>query len=111
MERLEQSRSVAAPVAALALAGGAAAAFAVSTTIGFLSDAAESLFVIAWLAGWILLVTSSIVAAVYAVHLVRKSLSQQPASALEAGLTVASFAVIAVLVAVYPLWESGSAFA
>lgn len=111
MERLQPRTAVAVPVSALALAAGAAASFGVGDASGFLSDAAEDVFVITWLLGWVLLVWAAIVGGGYAVVLSLRLLSRRPVSPVEAALAAASLVLVAVVLATHPLWGSGSAAA
>ena len=46
---------MAAPDSALALVVGAAASFGIGDAVGLLSGAAEDVFVVTWLMGWVLL--------------------------------------------------------
>lgn len=110
MERREPRATVAAPVSALALAAGAAVSFGVSDAVGFLSDRAEDVFILAWLLGWVLLVWAAIISGAYAVVLLRRSLSQRPVLRSEAALGAASLVFIAFFMATHPLWGSGSGF-
>ncbi|WP_166878691.1 hypothetical protein [Salinibacterium sp. ZJ450] len=109
MERLQTRASVAVPVSAIALATGAAVSFAVGDAVGFLSDAAEGVFVVTWLLGWVLLAWAAIIGGGYAVLLGLRRLSRRPVSRSEAVLVAVSLALIAVVMATHPLWGTGSA--
>jgi hypothetical protein len=106
---MEQLQPRAIPVSALALAGGAAAFFGVGDAVGFLSDAAEDLFVVAWLLGWVLLAWAVILGGGYAVLLGLRWLSRRPVSRSEAALVAASLGLTAVVLVTHPLWGTGSA--
>ncbi|MFL4472427.1 hypothetical protein ACIPVK_00300 [Paeniglutamicibacter sp. MACA_103] len=109
MDRLQPRPTVAAPITALALAGGAAVSFAVGDSVGFLSDAAEDLFVVTWLLGLVLVVWAGIVGGGYAVLLCLRSLSRRPVSRGEVALTAVSLGLIGLVLAIHPLWGTGSA--
>ena len=109
MERLQPRATVAVPVSALVLAAGAAVSLGVCRAVGFLSDAAEGVFVVTWLLGWVLLAWAAIVGGGYAVLLGRRWLSRRPVSRSEAALVAASLALIVVVLATHPLWGTGSA--
>lgn len=97
------------PVFALALATVAAACFGVGDAVGFHSQAAEDVFVVSWLMGWVLLAWSAIVGGGYAVLLARRVLSRRTVSGAEVVLAAVSLALTGMVLASYPLWESGSA--
>ncbi|MET0713352.1 MAG: hypothetical protein ABWY57_00440 [Mycetocola sp.] len=109
MDRLQPRATAVVPVFALGLAAGAAALFGVAEAVGFLSDTAESVFVLTWLLGWVLLVWSAVVAGVYAAVLARRSLSRRPVYGSEVALTVAAVSFIVLVAAIHPLWGTGSA--
>ncbi|SFN89403.1 hypothetical protein [Mycetocola miduiensis] len=109
MERLQPRATVGVPVFALALAAGAAALPGVADAVGFLSDSAESFFVLTWLLGWVLLTWSAVVTGVYAAVLGRRSISRRPVYGSEVALTVAAGSFIVLVIAIHPLWETGSA--
>ncbi|MET0481077.1 MAG: hypothetical protein ABWZ69_06940 [Mycetocola sp.] len=114
MDRLQPRATAVVPVFALGLAAGAAALFGVADAVGFLSDTAESVFVLTWLLGWVLLVWSAVVAGVYAAVLARRSLSRRslsrrPVYGSEVALTVAAVSFIVLVAAIHPLWGTGSA--
>ena len=109
MEQRQPHATVPVPVFALALAAGAAACFGVADAVGFHSQAAEDVFVVSWLMGWVLLVWSAIVGGGYAVLLARRVLSRRAVSRAEVALVASSLALIAMVLATYPLWGTGSA--
>ena len=108
MERL-QSETSAIPVAALALAAGAAASFGVGDGVGFLSPDAEALFVLTWLLGWLLLTWATIVAGGYAVWLGLRWRSRRRVSQTEVAILAAALALIVLVMLTHPLWGTGSA--
>lgn len=108
MDRPQPHAPVAVPVSAMALAVGAAACFGVGDMVGFLSDAAEDVFIISWLLGWVLLSWAVIVGGGYAVHLGLRWRSKQPVYRREAALLAVALTLIAVVAATHPLWGSGS---
>ena len=109
MERLQPRAALAVPVSALALAVGAAASFGVGDAAGFLSGTAESVVVVAWLMGWVLLVWAAIIGVGQAVLLGLRSLSRRPVSRVEVALVAFALALIAFVVATHPLWGTGTA--
>ncbi|MET4637188.1 hypothetical protein [Mycetocola sp. 2940] len=110
MEQLEERAGLAIPGAALALAVGAAASFGIGDVVGFLSDAAEDLFIATWLLGWVLLAWSAMLGGGSAVLLVQRGLSRRPVSLRETALVAASLVLVVLVVASHPLWGSGSGF-
>ena len=108
MERLQTSETSAIPVAALALAAGAAAAFGAGDVVGFLSPGAEALFVVTWLLGWVLLAWAVIVTGAYAVLLGVQWRSHRRVSATEVAVYAAALALIVIVMVTHPLWGSGS---
>ncbi|MFT4471661.1 hypothetical protein ACMX2H_17305 [Arthrobacter sulfonylureivorans] len=109
MEQRQPHATAPVPVFALALAAGAAVCFGVGDAVGFHSQAAEEVFVASWLMGWVLLAWSAIVGGGYAVLLARRVLSRRAVSGAEVVLVAASLALIAMVLATYPLWGTGSA--
>lgn len=100
--------NVAAPIAAIVLAAGAASLFAVGGAIGILNDAADDAWMATWLIAWALVGWAGIVGVTYAALLVVKAFSRRRVSGQESAFAVAALAVIAVVVATHPLWGSGS---
>ena len=98
---------MAAPDSALALVVGAAASFGIGDAVGLLSGAAEDVFVVTWLMGWVLLAWAVIFGGGYAVLLGLRSLSRRPVSLLEVALDASSLALIA---AVLVTLKSGREF-
>ena len=109
MEGSQPRTTVAVPVFALALAGGAAASFGVGGAVGSFSDTTEDVFVAAWLLGWVLLVWAAIVGGGYALLLGMRLLSRRPVARSQAALVAAALALIAVVSAMNPLWGTDSA--
>jgi hypothetical protein len=108
MERLQPGASVAVPVTALALAAGAAVSFGVGDAVGFLSDAAEDMFVLTWLLGWVLVAWAAILGGGYAVSLGVRRRSRRPVSRSDVALVAASFALTGAVLVTHPLWGLGS---
>jgi len=109
MERLQPRAALAIPFSAFALAVGAAASFGIGDAAGFLSGTAESVFIVTWLMGWVLLAWAAIIGGGHAVLLGLRSLSRRPVSLVEVALSASSLALIAVVVATHPLWGTGTA--
>ncbi|TFD90108.1 hypothetical protein [Cryobacterium serini] len=108
MERLQPRATVAVPVFALALAVGAAASFGIGDAVGILSGAAEGVSVLTWLMGWVLLTWAVVIGGSYSILLGVRSLSRRPISVVQVALIACAFALIAVVLATYPLWGTGS---
>ncbi len=96
------------PLAALALAVGAVVSFGAGNAMGFLSDSAESVFVLTSILGWVLLVWAVVVAGGSLVALIRRALARRPVPRLELALLSACFALVVLAVSMRPLWGSGS---
>lgn len=109
MERTQARGTPAVPIAALALAVSAAASFGIGDAVGFLTDAAEGVFLVTWLLGWVLLAWAAIIGGGYAVLLGRRLVSRRPVSRMEGVLVAASLALTAWVLATHPLWGAGSA--
>ncbi|MET1154625.1 hypothetical protein [Arthrobacter sp.] len=109
MGQLEPSPTMVVPVCSLVLSAGAAASLGAGDAVGFLSDAAEDIFVIAWLLGWVLLVWAAILGGGYAVLLSLRGPSRRPVSRMEAVLGATSLGITAVVLVTHPLWGTGSA--
>lgn len=110
MKPAQTRPSVGVPVSALALAASAAVAFTIGGTIGFLSDAAEDLFILTWLMGSILLAWAVILGGGYAVWLGIQWYSRKPVPRLAVVLAAASLLLISGVIAAHPLWGSGSGY-
>ena len=108
MEHAQPRDTIAAPISALALAAGAALLFGVGDAVGFLSDAAEDVFIATWLLGWVLLAWAVIISGGYAVVLGMRLSSKRSVSPWGVAVLSAAVALIAVVVATHPLWGSGS---
>jgi hypothetical protein len=108
MERVRSDGTVAVPLTSLVLAGGAAISFAAGDAIGFLSDTAEDVFTVTWVLGWVLIGWAGILGGGYAVLLIGRSLARRPVSRREAVLAGTCLALIAIVIAVHPLWGAGS---
>ena len=91
-----------------ALSHGAAASLRVADVVGFASVAAEDVFVITWLVGWVLLVWAAILRGGCAVVLGLRILRRRSVARSEALLVAASLALIAVVMATHPLCGIGS---
>lgn len=100
---------IAVPVSALALTGGAAAAFVVSRAVGFTSESAEDLFVVTWLLGWFLTLSAAVIGVGYALLLGLRTAAGRPVPRSHAALTLAALVLLAVVIFVNPLWGRGSA--
>ena len=100
---------VAVPVSAIVLGVGAAASFAIGDAVGFLTEAAEGIFVVTWLLGWVLLACAAMVGGGCAVLLGLRWLSRRPVSRSEAAIVGASLALVVAVLATHPLWGTGSA--
>lgn len=111
MELDERRAGTAVPMAAFTLAVGAAVLLGASQTVGFLSDAAEDLFIVTWILGWLMLAWAAILGGGYALLVVHRWRSRQTVTGLEAVLTAAALALVAVVLVSHPLWGTGSASA
>ncbi|MCP2032091.1 hypothetical protein L1277_002190 [Okibacterium sp. HSC-33S16] len=111
MERRSTDSAVALPLSAssFALALIAALCFLVSDTVGFLSEPAEALFIVTWLAGWVSVVWATLLGAGGVFLLIRRAPSGQSVSRAEVALIVGAFLIIIAVVVSHPLWGSGSA--
>ena len=98
------------PLVALALAGGAVISFGVGGAVGYLSEAAESAFVLTGLLGWVLLVWAVIVAGACSVGLIRRALARRPVTGTEWVLLSACVALIVLTALLHLPWGSGSGF-
>jgi len=96
------------PAVALALAVAALISFGVGGAIGFRSESAETVFVLTWLIGWVLVLWAVIVAVGSLVLLIRRRRADPPVSRVELALLGASFALVILTVFLNPLWGSGS---
>ncbi|MWV59377.1 hypothetical protein [Rathayibacter sp. VKM Ac-2754] len=104
MERVVEPEAVVVPVAALVLASGAAVALGAAPLIA----GVEPLFALTWLIGWTLVVWSAVLGGGCAVRLVLCARSRSPVLPLEVAITVAALALVVAVVAVHPLFASGS---
>jgi hypothetical protein len=95
---------------ALALAVGAAVAFAAGDAIGSLDPLAEELWTLASLLGLVFLCWATLVGGASAVALLRRVVTRQPVSRSGAALLAAALALITVVVWTHHLWGSGSAY-
>ena len=96
------------PAVALALAVAALISFGVGAAMGFRSESAETVFVLTWLIGWVLVIWALIVAVGSVVVLIRRRRAEPPASPVELALLGACFALVILAVFLNPLWGSGS---
>lgn len=108
MERVEQRAELTLPGTALVLATAAAASFGVGDAVGFLSDAAEDVFIATRVLGWVLLVWATLIGGGSAVMLGIRWFSRQPVPLVESALVALSLAVITLVMVTHPLWGSGS---
>jgi hypothetical protein len=113
MESRQTDATAAMPfsLCALALTAAAAAFFAIGDSVGFLTDAAEGLSTMTWLAGWASVAWAVLLGGASVALLIRRLFARQRVSRVEVALVLATLAVIVAVAASHPLMGTGSAVA
>jgi hypothetical protein len=108
MEQTQQHGTATVPGIALVLAVFAGICLGVGDVMGFRSDAAESVYICAFLAGWSFLSGAALLGGGTAISLGYRALSQRPVTGLEGVLIALTLVLVMILVTTQPLWGSGS---
>lgn len=106
----EAKGTLAAPTIALALLAGAGLLLGVAQRSGFLSDRAESLFILLAVTGWVLLLGALSIALGYAMALSRRWARRREVGPWEVAWGVAALGSALLVAALFPLWGTGTGF-
>lgn len=97
MERLQPRATPVLPVFALTLALCSAAFFGVAALVGIRSIAAENVYAMTWVLGWVLLIWAALLSGGYAVLLSARMFSHRPVSKREVAFVAAALALPAIV--------------
>ena len=95
-------------VAAFALAATAVVALSVHRAAWFHTESAESIAVLAWLLGWLLLACAVIVTGVSLIAVLRRVFYRRPVPLVEAAVLCACVVLIVIAITMAPMWGTGS---
>jgi hypothetical protein len=108
MDPAPVSRFPVVPVMALVLTLSGWAAFLIVDWIGFISDRAEDMSVILWLAGWAMIVWALLLVVAQLVTLGLQVRAHRPVAPWDACTVGAATLLLCLVITSHPLWGEGS---